>query len=253
MTVQAERPGRVPVATYKVLAQRLRVDIRRNRYAHGRRLPTEAELSETHKVSRQTVRRAFQDLVAEGIVYRVPGRGTFAYDDHGKYLRSFGSIDDLMAISDDTEMEVTIPPRTCVDLGAAGRLHLDSDQVVSMAFRRLHAGQPFCHTTVFLPVPLGRGLFDVAELSDVGTPQGITVLGVVQALAGTPIVEAQQSITAVSAPPEVCEHLDVRPDQPVLRIDRLYADRDKRLIELAINHFDPSRYSYRLQIRATQG
>lgn len=238
-------------ASYKVLAHRLRTDIRRNRYSRGRRLPTEAELSETFHVSRQTVRRAFQDLVAEGMVYRVPGRGTFAYEDDGKYLRSFGSIDDLLAISDDTELEVVSPPAPGVNLEAAGRLQLETDEVVTTTFRRLHGGRPFCVTTVFLPLELGRGLYDVPELAKVGVPRTMTVLGIVQSLAGTPIAEAQQSVTAVPAPDDVHAHIDLAPGAPALRIDRLYFDRDKRVLELAVNHFNPDRYSYRVQMRAT--
>jgi hypothetical protein len=36
----------------------------------------------------------------------------------------------------------------------------------------------------------------------------------------------------------------------VLRIDRLYFDHRGELLELAINHFNPSRYTYRFQMRA---
>jgi DNA-binding GntR family transcriptional regulator len=50
-------------------------------------------------LSRQTVRRAFQELAAAGAVYRVPGCGTFAVPGDGRYLRSFGSIDDLMSLA----------------------------------------------------------------------------------------------------------------------------------------------------------
>ena len=36
---------------------------------------------------------------------------------------------------------------------------------------------------------------------------------------------------------------------PLLRIERLYCDRDLVPLELAVNHFHPDRYSYRLQMR----
>lgn len=246
------RNRRSSPASYKLLAQRLRADIRRNHYANGRRLPTEAELSEQYGVSRQTVRRAFQDLVAEGMVYRVPGRGSFAYSE-GKYLRSFGSIDDLMAISEDTDLEILEPPATRVSLEGAGRLQLDTDEVVTITFRRFHDDRAFCVTTAFLPLALGRHLLDVPELAAVGERQRLTVLSVVQSIAGTPIAEAQQSVTAVPAAPGVAGHIGMAPGEPTLRIDRLYLDRDRRLIELAVNHFNPARYSYRVQIRASPG
>ena len=43
----------------------------------GEKIPTELELCEKHSVSRITVRRAIQNLVDEGILYRLRGRGTF--------------------------------------------------------------------------------------------------------------------------------------------------------------------------------
>ncbi|MFE4850635.1 winged helix-turn-helix domain-containing protein, partial [Streptomyces sp. NPDC056689] len=65
-------PGRD--SAYVRLARELREAILRHDYPEGVRLPTEAELAASHGLSRQTVRRAFQDLVTEGLVHRVPGR-----------------------------------------------------------------------------------------------------------------------------------------------------------------------------------
>ena len=68
---------------YQALREQLRDEIAAGRYRDGVRLPTESELVARHGLSRQTVRRAFQDLVAEGVVYRVPGRGTYAREPGG--------------------------------------------------------------------------------------------------------------------------------------------------------------------------
>src|SRR5689334_7163043 len=91
---------------YRVLRQHLLDRIAAGDYRDGARLPTESELVAEHGLSRQTVRRAFQDLVAEGVVYRVPGRGTYATESGGRYLRQLGSIEDLMSLSEDTTIEV---------------------------------------------------------------------------------------------------------------------------------------------------
>lgn len=243
--------GTPPVA-YRALADRLRREVRDHNYRGGKRLPTEAELSAELGLSRQTVRRAFQDLVAEGVVYRVPGRGTFATEHEAKYLRPSGSIEDLMTIAVDTELEVVAPPAVRVELEAAGRLGLDTDRVVTVTFRRFHEGQPFCVTTAYLPVPLGRGLFDVAELAEPRSRQRMTVLSVVQSLAATLIAGADQSITAMPAPAGLGAEIDVVPGAPVLRIDRVYFDADHRLLELAVNYFNPARYSYRFRMGASQ-
>ena len=133
---------------YQTLRDQLRGEIAAGHYRDGTRLPTESELVARHGLSRQTVRRAFQDLVAEGVVYRVPGRGTYASEPGRRYLRQLGSIEDLMSLSDDTTMEVLAGLRRRVDVDAASRLRLDDDVVYSVVFRRLHDGVPFVSTTV---------------------------------------------------------------------------------------------------------
>src|SRR6478735_7795075 len=135
---------------YQTLRDQLRGEIAAGHYRDGARLPTESELVARHSLSRQTVRRAFQDLVAEGVVYRVPGRGTYASDPGGRYLRQLGSIEDLMSLSDDTTLEVLAGLRRRVDVDAASRLRLDDDVVYSVVFRRLHDGVAFVSTTVHL-------------------------------------------------------------------------------------------------------
>jgi GntR family transcriptional regulator len=236
-------------AAYRVLARELRSALLQRRYADGNRLPTEAELAAEYRVSRQTVRRAFHDLVAEGLVNRVPGRGTFAAPRDGQYLRQFGSIEDLMGLSLDTQLETLRPLRRQVDLDAAGRLRLDSDAVHSVVFRRLHHGEPFCRTTVHLHPTAGAALADVPELATVGARSEVTVIGLLDTRLPHPIAEAEQSITAAAADPELAAALGCPPGSPLLRVDRLYLTTDGRPVELAISHFLPEQYSYRVKLR----
>ena len=249
------RPAGRPAArhgttAYGAVADRLRADIADGRFPVGVPLPTEADLCDQHGVSRQTVRRAFQDLVAEGLVYRIPGRGTFVSDLQGKYIRSSGSIEELMSLSEDTDLEVLSVPTIGVDIEAAGRLHLDTDTVVSMRFRRLHLDRPYCVTTAYLPVSVGRRLLDVPELRTAGVRRNMTVLGVVEQVSGREIAGADQMITAVAATPEIAVLLECAAGDPVMRIDRLYFDQHNELLELAVNHFNPARYTYRFHMRS---
>jgi GntR family transcriptional regulator len=236
-------------STYAAVAREVRNGILRGHYADGRRLPTEAELAERHRVSRQTIRRAFQDLVAEGMVYRVPGRGTFVAQRDGRYLRQFGSIDDLMGLSVDTRMEVTAPLRRQVDVAAASRLRLTGDIVHTVTFRRLHDGTPFCLTTVHVPPAVGAVLATVPELTTAGASSETTIIAVLDARLAAPIAEADQSITVAAADPLVAAVLGCAAGDPVLRIDRLYSDTAGRPVELAISHFLPELYSYRTKLR----
>jgi GntR family transcriptional regulator len=240
---------RHPESSYMSLARDIRKQILQGRYADGRRLPTEAELSAQYRVSRQTVRRAFHDLVSEGMVYRVPGRGTFAAPRDGAYVRQFGSVDDLMGLSADTQMDVITPLRRQVDVNAAGRLRVSSDIVYTVAFRRSHHGTPFCLTNVSLPPEAGLALASAAELTTEGATSEVTIIGLLDTRLAAPIAEAEQSITVTLADDRAAEALGCPVGHPLLRIDRLYLDTNGTPVELAVSHFLPELYSYRTNLR----
>ena len=203
-----------------------------------------------HGLSRQTVRRAFQDLVAEGMVYRVPGRGSYASERGRRYLRQLGSIEDLMSLSDDTTMEVLDGLRRRVDVAAASRLRLDGDVVYSVVFRRLHDGcarsgtdhgatcRRRWRTTVLRSPELADGA--------VGTN---TVIGLLEPHLDEPIAEAAQSITVGAADGPVAAAVACPAGHPMLRVDRLYSDASGRPVELSVSHFLPEQYTYRVTLR----
>jgi DNA-binding GntR family transcriptional regulator len=189
-----------------------------------------------------------QDLVSEGLVYRVPGRGTFPAPTEGRYLRQFGSVEDLMALSLDTQMQLLVPLRRRIDLAAAGRLRLEHDAVWTTTFRRTHEGTPICVTRVSLPPDVGRLLSDVPELQEPGATSTCTVLGLLDARLDDRVRDAEQSITVAPVPADAAGPLGTAASQPVLRIDRLYSDA-ARPVELAVSWFHPDHYSYRVRLR----
>lgn len=237
---------------YQVLRERLRDEIAAGRYPDGIRLPTESELVTRLGLSRQTVRRAFQDLVAEGAVYRVPGRGSYASDRGRRYLRQLGSIEDLLSLSEDTTMEVLDGLRRRVDIDAASRLRLDGDIVHTTVFRRLHDGIPFGHTTVHLPPAVAAAVLTSPHL-ETGAVSTHTVIGLLEPHLERPIDEAAQSITVVPADEAAAAAVDCAPGHPMLRVDRLYADDEGRPIELAVSQFLPEQYTYRVTLRRGSG
>jgi DNA-binding GntR family transcriptional regulator len=163
-----------------------------------------------------------------------------------------GSMTDhpLMAmISPDTTHEVVAPLRPGVNVEAASRLRLPSDEVMSATVKRLHGLFSFGVTQIWLPPEAGRRIVETGMLESVGAQNHETVISVLERLWPDTVVGAQQSITAASAPAWMAELLDLEPGAPTLRADRLYFDSAGRPVELATSHFHPERYSYRLQLR----
>lgn len=240
---------RRPQPAFRRLESNLRSQIRAGEFPAETALPTEAELSRRYGVSRQTVRRAFQDLVAEGAVYRVPGRGTFVTPSSGRYLRQLGSVEDLMALSVDSKLQVLQPLRAGVDPAAAGRLRLPDDRVVTTTFLRVHHGDAFSYTTAHLPPWVRAQLGEALELAQAGAVSEMTVIGLLDSVLEWPIRDAEQSITVDSVPADVALALKLPSGTPVLRVDRIYFDTRGEPVELAISHFHPDRYSYRVRLR----
>jgi GntR family transcriptional regulator len=242
-----------PVA-YRTLAAQIRTAIRNGDYADGRQLPTEEQLAASYSVSRQTVRRAMQDLVSEGIIYRVAGRGTYPVAEEDRYVNHFGSVEELMALSLDTECQVISPLQRKVDVETASRLRLGSDEIFTVTLVRRHADVPFCYTSVYLPPRIGQLLAGAGELSSAGRRSRVTVIGLIDALlietglSGS-IAAAEQSVSAAGAPAFAARHLGCDTGEPLLRIDRLYFDGEDTPVELAISYFDPEHYSYRVKLR----
>lgn len=235
---------------YGAVARDLRAAILRGEYGNDTRLPTEAELAATYKVSRPTVRRAFHDLVTEGLVKRVPGRGTFVARRDRHHLRlQFSAVGDLMAVTVETKLEVLSPLRHRVDVDAAGRLGLDSDHVANVVILRRHDDTPMCVTTVHFPLDVAALLSDVSELTVEGAVSEGTIIGLLDARLPDPISEAEQSITAVAAADGLLRVLSCEPGAPLLRTDRLYRTGSGRAVELATSYFVPELYSYRAHLR----
>lgn len=244
-------PATASAPAYRALANELRAAVLQGRYPAGVPLPTEAELVAERGLSRQTVRRAFQELVAEGVVTRSPGRGTFAADRARTPMRQFGSIEELMGLSADTELEVIDPLTTRVDVAAASRLRADADTVVALSFLRRHGDQPFCFTETVFPPNVGELLRGIPELTTPGARSSMTIIGALDARLADPIASADQSITAVGASGSIARALHCQTGTPLLRIDRVYYDGSGTAVELAVSYFPPDTTSYRVKLART--
>ncbi|GIH69409.1 GntR family transcriptional regulator [Sphaerimonospora thailandensis] len=63
---------------YQQLAAILRAQILSGELAPGQAIPSEPAMVRQYGIARTTARRAIRELKAEGLVYTIPGEGTFA-------------------------------------------------------------------------------------------------------------------------------------------------------------------------------
>ena len=86
----ASHKHRTPVKERRTVAL-LRDQIVQGRLARGSRLPRREELEQMFGVSSITLRRALNQLAADGFIYATPGQGTFVVDDP-PHLTHYGLV-----------------------------------------------------------------------------------------------------------------------------------------------------------------
>lgn len=87
-------------ALYINIYKYLRENIQNHCYANGQRLPTEMELAQQFYVSRITAKKALNMLAEEGLISRIPGRGSYVKDGNNPVMvyRTIGHTEKYIAL-----------------------------------------------------------------------------------------------------------------------------------------------------------
>lgn len=216
--------------------------IRRELKGEGERIPSEHELCARFKVSRPTIRQALDVLVQEGRLYRHAGRGTFSTPSPGgdRRLRVIGSVDDMIALGEETWFKLVSRDVTPIPANIAQSLRLPPGSSAYRVIGVRHAETgPFQHVTAYLRRETGERLSD-EDLSKT------SLLGAVERQLGVSVKFLEQTTDAVLAPRHVAELLQLRPRTPLLMFERTYFTAIGEPVEHAVSYQTSRRYPYRL-------
>lgn len=250
--VSEERARRATSPAHVEISKTLREEIAAGVYDADSPLPTEATFCERFGASRFTVRQALETLVVDGLIYRQPGSGTFLTGLSTKrpYARVVGTIDDLVAIGEDTVLIPDHNMRPEQSQAAAARLDLSSPEVWVLRGCRARSGETFGYWEIFVPPEVGE------MLGDLPTEGHTSVVAAIGA-AGLEVARAEQEVTAEASDEFCARLLGVPSGFPLLRTERLFFDRDGRPVEWSISHVRTDRYTHRMELyslsRATKG
>ncbi|MEO7547919.1 MAG: GntR family transcriptional regulator [Ramlibacter sp.] len=237
----------LPLPKYHRIYLVLREQLHEGRFAAG--LPGELALMQQFSVARVTVRRALEQLAAEGLISREPGRGTRpiarpALDGVAiPALRTqlTGLLENLVSMGMRTSVRVLDVETVCATGPVAAALQLDAGATAHKAVRvRSTREGPLSHITTWVPAGVARP-FGRRELSR----KPILVL---LEEAGVKVGRAEQSISARLADAQVAAHLEVSVGSALLAVRRLIYDTDDRPVQCLHGLYRPDRYEYQMQL-----
>jgi GntR family transcriptional regulator len=209
----------------------------------GALLAGEQEMARQLGVSRITIKRAFNELAARGLVDRHRGRGTTVAGDAVIPLvtGTFDTlIESLQRMGLQTDVELLEAQDQPAGRKVADLLEVDPGALIQRAvrLRRLN-GEPFSYLVNYIPIDIARRY----SIDDLAHTSMLTLLE----RAGARANEAEQWISAVAANPAIAAHLQVAPGAPLLKIDRLMRSAQQRAVQFIEVHYRPDRFHYHIQ------
>lgn len=231
-------------ARHERCAEALRSIIRSGRAAPGDALPSERDLAQAIGWSRVTVRKALASLIAEGLIAKRHGAGTFVAS------RIEKSIAALSSFSEDMTRRSLKPDTRLVssEIGAvtpqeAVKFHLPMDaSVIRMERVRLADDQPLAFEYVTVPT------FTVPDPRNIGAS-----LYEAMALADFRPIRAVQRIRAVNMSHAIARALEVQPGAAALLIERSGILYDGRVVEFTRSYYRGDAYDFVTELAFVAG
>jgi GntR family transcriptional regulator len=228
---------------YAQLKETLIGAIRRGELASGDQLPSQRALCEQYGMSHMTVRRAISELINEGVVEAIAGKGLYVaqrkYDSETNPLVGFAEDIAQRGIVPSTRLlEAALVPASTVLAQALGVTM--GEELVYLRRLRLGNDQPLAIGVTYLPHKLCPGLLhhDLARHSLFATLRGVY---------GLRLASSRSTIEATLADEEQAELLDLQlPAAILVREQITYLDTGQA-IELNRSAACGDRYRIRLE------
>jgi GntR family transcriptional regulator len=219
--------------------------IQNGAYQPGAKLPSQRELCEQHQISHMTVRRAINELVTEGYILAVPGKGLFVKERVAYPLENFKGFATLTRERGQTPssqvLKAGLLPATS---GLANDLQIARNAEVVYLYRLRFIDR---HPVMIQQSWLAHSLCPGILTNDFSTASLFEVLARDY---GIRVVEGQQTISARLGTPDECRLLKLPEPGVVLTVEALEFSPQHRPVEFSISIFNPQTHPLRQSNRA---
>lgn len=197
---------------YYVLKKELLRRIEAGEYADGALIESERELMETYQFSRVTVRKAIDELVNEGYLYRIQGKGTYVKSEEAtqNLYRLSSCTEDVKRMGCVPTKKTVYTTKQAAGVRLARQLHIDAEDQVHVIGRVFYADEETLnYTDSYLAEKLFPGLeqYNLEENS---------LYDIIQNVYQIKITKARRTIEAVLPYPDVADYLGISENMPVI-------------------------------------
>lgn len=231
---------------YQRLRDELAAQIASHRWRPGEAIPTEQELARTYDVAVGTVRKAVDVLVADGLLERFQGRGTFV-----RRARFDGSLFRFFRFQSKRgerripTSRILIREVTGAPSAVATTLQIEPHaQVIHMSRLRLIDDVPMLAEEIWLPYERFAA-FATLEPDEIGD----LLYPVYETHCNQVIASASETLTVETVDPMHARMLRVEPGTPVVVIERLAYGYDRCPLEWRRSRGPASEFIYQVEIR----
>ncbi|MCX6066196.1 MAG: GntR family transcriptional regulator [Chloroflexi bacterium] len=223
---------------YYQIKQHLLEQLNDGKLKPGDLLPSEAQLSAKYNVSRITVRRALKELIQQGLLYSLQGKGTFAAHAFIREMSGFRSFSqDIQSKGLHPSSQVVRSEQMPSDEDVAAHLKINAGEPVHLLQRiRLADDQPVAFETAYLPVSLFPDLyrFDLSQ----------SLYQILSEKYQVHPAWADAEIQSTTASPDVAQALRMRTGEPVLIAHRLSYTESFDVVEYVVSVYCGSRFTF---------
>ncbi|EPJ87876.1 MULTISPECIES: GntR family transcriptional regulator [Pseudomonas] len=231
---------------YQRLRDQLAEQIANNRWRPGEAIPTEAALSSEYCLSTGTVRKAIDMLVADNILERQQGRGT--YIRRPQFQSSLFRFFRFQTAAGERQVPesriLSIEPMIAPSAVSQALGLIPDAPVIRLVRLRLLDAQPVLAEEIWLPRVLFQALLD----TDLQL-HGPLLYPIYETLCGQVVAYAEETLTAESVSDVHARLLHIPQNSPVVVIERLARNYAGQPLEWRRSRGHASHFRYSVEIR----
>jgi GntR family transcriptional regulator len=235
-----------PIPKYLQISTWLKELIQSGRYKAGEKLPSEIELSEMCKVNRNTLRHAVREMVAQGILRKEKGTGTFVTSIPSVAVKH--KLKQISSFRDDLG-ETGIQEKTKIlkkgienaqDHITKTLILGTNNNVIAVRRLRIGDGTPYIYEESFLPYDMFK---DILNLDLTGS-----MYKIMSERFNTVLARCEQSIRAVNLKGKIANLLDLPENSAGLFMQSITYSDNNIPVEVLFSYYRGDRYIFEIEL-----